>query len=233
MRNHLALGQVLLLLPLLSKCDDVCSSDRDDKFSMAHISVPECWNDNEYLLQIWCDCGSGYLKKSNGGCQRGLCSPGFKATANGDCVRCPHINEKWCSVLNKCICNTNHHLDEYNDCVPCANDEISNGTESCRKIVYKECDSNEFRNITTKECQCNAGYGQNEMRRCIYCAKKNNQIRHDADGTNICTCRQGYRLTANGNCQRRFGIVFCSVGFVIVSIVGLIFGYALGQNVRL
>lgn len=240
MRHFLAFRQVLLLLALLgvlANCDsNHCDEDEDLKPSTAYLTDPYCWNERENYNQMNCSCGLGYKVMDNKKCRRGFCSPEFQSTEAGDCVRCPDVNERWCGFLGLCICKKNHTRNLSHKCVPCVNDQISNGIIPCLYNRYSEyiipdneiykCGENEHLNTVIHECQCNIGYGRNRDRHCVPCSVENNHI---IDNNGVCKCREGFRLTNQDTCQRNFGITFCSIGFVIFAVLGLFFGFIIGE----
>lgn len=217
MRNVLAL-RVLLLLPSLLEAQQVtnfdfsgyklCNGYHAEPPSMLHILNPNCWNDGLYDFRQ-CDCGQGFQALSNGMCQRGHCSPGYSATDDGECVHCPYKSARWCPDMDKCICHKNFQLDKNNRCVPCGENEISNGYDSCRCRPYysynidgtcEKCDENEDRNPLTKRCECRTYYARNQTGHCISCTLGHMEVQFSSDNDKVCVCSDGFRMNADGYC---------------------------------
>lgn len=98
--------------------------------------------------------------------------------------------------------------------------------------ICEQCGENEVRNDETKMCECYSDYARNKSGNCIYCSFENHKKHYTPHNDTICSCRHGFLLNASGDCVRvshRFGFVFCSIGFAIFSILGLVCGYVLRQ----
>lgn len=243
MRNVLALPSLLEAQQVTNfdfSVYKLCNGFNDEPPSMLHMSNSNCWYDLYYDFRH-CDCGQGFQALSNGKCQRGHCSPGYSAIEDGECVHCPDKSARWCLAMDKCICHKNYKLDVYNRCVPCGENEISNGYDSCRCRPYysynidgtcEKCGENEDRNPLTKRCECRTYYARNQTGHCISCTSGHMEVQFPSDNDRVCGCSDGFRMNANAYCvskPRRYGILFASVGFAIFSTLGLIFGYVVRQ----
>lgn len=240
-----AVNVLLLLLGTASICNaeffDTCNNAEREKPSEAYLRNPKCWTEWDYGVPWQCDCGRGFEKTVTGSCKRGHCSPGYSPNSHGDCLHCPDENERLCLPLHKCVCLNNHQRDENNRCVPCPRDKISDGYADCKckpdysQNIYgicEKCGENERRNDETKKCECYSNYARDESGKCIFCLLENHEIHYTSHNDTRCTCLRGFQLNKDGNCKRnprRYGILFCSIGFAIFCILGLVCGYAVRQ----
>lgn len=95
-----------------------------------------------------------------------------------------------------------------------------------------ECGRFEWRNPETGMCECEENYGYDSSRKCIYCIYGRRVVIRENDGSRICTCGEGYLLNANGGCDKDtsvYGFGFCFVGFLMISLMGLVCGYVVRQ----